>query len=145
MSKHFTLMKDIKALSETEDFEPAGKHKGDMMKALVHAADLGNPTRPPATFHIWTMKVHTEFFRQGDTEKSLGLEISNLCDRNAVNIAKSQVGYLNFVIEPYYKTLSAIFPKMEYTLDEIDGNREYWKEKGDEYEKLKEEGNSELQ
>jgi hypothetical protein len=39
-------MGEIKALPGKEDFEPDGKHKADLMKALVHAADIGNPARP---------------------------------------------------------------------------------------------------
>ena len=46
MSKHFSLVADIKALPNKEDFEPTGKNKGDLFKALVHASDIGNPTRP---------------------------------------------------------------------------------------------------
>ena len=39
-------MGEIKAMPSKEDFEPTGKHKPDLMKALVHAADIGNVTRP---------------------------------------------------------------------------------------------------
>jgi hypothetical protein len=46
MTKHFQFMGEIKAMPAKDDFEPAGKHKGELMKALVHAADIGNPARP---------------------------------------------------------------------------------------------------
>jgi hypothetical protein len=57
------------------------------MKAMVHAADIGNPSRPFDISKIWAIKVVTEFFSQGDKEKALGLDISMNCDRKTVNIA----------------------------------------------------------
>ena len=58
------------------------------MKALVHAADIGNPARPFELAREWSLRILSEFFSQGDREKSLGLEVTNLCDRKTVNIAK---------------------------------------------------------
>lgn len=39
-------MAEIKLLPNKEDFDPIVKHKPDLYKALVHAADVGNPARP---------------------------------------------------------------------------------------------------
>ena len=39
-------MAEIKALPSKPDFEPSGKNKYEIMKALVHAGDVGNPARP---------------------------------------------------------------------------------------------------
>ena len=48
MSKHGAIQAEIKALGEmnSEGRELDGKNKGTILKALVHAADIGNPTRP---------------------------------------------------------------------------------------------------
>lgn len=63
MTKHFQFMSEIKAMpNKKDDFDPAGKHKPDLMKALVHAADIGNPSRPYDICKLWTMKVLAEFF-----------------------------------------------------------------------------------
>ena len=45
-----------------DDFDPVGKHKPDLMKALVHAADIGNPARPYEICKIWSLKCLSEFF-----------------------------------------------------------------------------------
>jgi hypothetical protein len=55
-------MGEIKNMPSKEDFDPAGKYKPDIMKALVHAADIGNPARPYEICKIWTLKVLSEFF-----------------------------------------------------------------------------------
>ena len=40
-------MGEIKAMPAKDDFSTSGpKYKPDLMKALVHAADIGNPARP---------------------------------------------------------------------------------------------------
>lgn len=46
MAKHFGFIGDLNAMPNKEDFDPTGKHKPDLMKALVHAADIGNQARP---------------------------------------------------------------------------------------------------
>jgi hypothetical protein len=62
MSKHFVFMGEIKGMAAKEDFDPAGKYKPDIMKALVHAADIGNPSRPFEIGKIWAIKILAEFF-----------------------------------------------------------------------------------
>ena len=51
------------------------------MKALVHAADIGNSTRPFDVAKNWSERIIKEFFAQGDEERSQGYDISMLCDR----------------------------------------------------------------
>jgi cAMP-specific phosphodiesterase 4 len=65
------------------------KNKAYLLKALVHAADIGNPTRPFDIAMKWGVSIVKEFFHQGAREKELGLEISFGCDRSTSNFAKS--------------------------------------------------------
>ena len=37
---HFAFVGELKTYPDKEDFEPSGKDKSVMMKALVHAADI---------------------------------------------------------------------------------------------------------
>lgn len=50
--------------------------------------------------HRWTMLLLEEFFRQGDKEQELGLPFSPLCDRNNTLVAESQIGFIEFIVEP---------------------------------------------
>jgi hypothetical protein len=63
MTKHFAFMGDIKAMPNKEDFDPVHKYKPDIMKALVHAADIGNPARPYELCKLWALKILQEFFQ----------------------------------------------------------------------------------
>jgi hypothetical protein len=62
MAKHFPFMGELKALPAKDDFDPVGKHKPDLMKAMVHAADVGNPSRPFKIYEIWAHQILSEFF-----------------------------------------------------------------------------------
>lgn len=35
-------------------------------------------------------------------------------DRKTTNISKSQIGFIDFVVYPYFESLSNIFPGMSY-------------------------------
>lgn len=114
------------------------------MKALVHASDIGNPTRPFDIARKWAENIVSEFFDQGDRERAQGLEISMMCDRHTTNFAKSQIGFLNFVINPYFSILTQVFPKMSELTGEIGTNVEVYKSMVDEQEELMKKGNKDL-
>lgn len=46
------------------DFDLKEKDKNICMDALLHAADISNPTKPFVVYFQWTEKVLTEFFQQ---------------------------------------------------------------------------------
>lgn len=135
MTKHFAFMGDIKAMPSKEDYDPEGKHKPDIMKALVHAADIGNPSRPYDICKLWSMKILSEFFSQGDKERGLGIEISLLCDRKTTNVSKSQIGFIDFVVLPYFDALSKVIPGMQFAAKQLKTNKETWAKYIDDYEK----------
>jgi hypothetical protein len=62
MGKHFAFLGELKAMPNKEDYDPTLKHKPDIMKALVHAADIGNPSRPYDICKLWTFRILSEFF-----------------------------------------------------------------------------------
>lgn len=89
MTKHGEIMKqmnDILALPEA-DRDCGGKNKAAILRAIVHAVDVGNPTRKFDIALEWARRIVKEFFYQGDRERSLGYEISMLCDRHTNNFA----------------------------------------------------------
>ena len=61
---------------------------------MVHCSDLSNPTKPLDIYRQWVDRIMEEFFRQGDREREIGMEISPMCDRYNATIEKSQVIYI---------------------------------------------------
>ena len=79
---------------------------------MVHCSDLSNPTKPLDIYRQWVDRIMEEFFRQGDQEREIGMEISPMCDRFNATIEKSQVmrtfhiiqrqnGFAKFIIMPF--------------------------------------------
>ena len=62
-----------------------------VLRNMVHCADLSNPTKPLAVYRQWTDRIMEEFFRQGDKERERGMEISPMCDKHTASVEKSQV------------------------------------------------------
>ncbi|VDM85293.1 unnamed protein product [Strongylus vulgaris] len=60
---------------------------------MIHLADLSNPTKPIELYRQWNSRILEEYWRQGDREKELGIEVSPMCDRGNVTIEKSQVPF----------------------------------------------------
>lgn len=105
------------------------------MSQVVHTADLSNPAKIPEVFDKWTDLVYMEFFNQGDVEKKLGMQVSPLCDRKTVKIAKSQVGFIQYVVLPQFELMLEIMPELNFYKDGILSNLERYKAKQIEEEK----------
>ena len=72
------------------------------MEMAIHCADLSTPARSFETCRKWTYLLFTEFFNGGDIEKSKGLPITYLSDRDTTKIQKSQPGFLGFIVLPLW-------------------------------------------
>jgi hypothetical protein len=81
-----------------------------LQEAMLHAADLGNPVMPLKFYEKWVVKVCDEFFSQGDKEKELDMTVSPMCERETTNIPNMQLGFIEFVVAPFYMTLFNIYP-----------------------------------
>ncbi len=74
------------------------------MCLLFHLADISNGCKPFEVCRNWTdLLFFGEFFVQGDNERNRGSPISYLMDRATVNVAKSQIGFLDVIITPSYQ------------------------------------------
>lgn len=57
-------------------------------------------------------------------------------DRCTTNIAKSQLGFIDFIITPAFETIHLFLPDIYRSIDGIEQNRKLWESKIDEYENL---------
>lgn len=97
MSYHFQQLKNMKNLLTLA--EPV-VDKSKAMSLVLHCCDISHPAKKWNLHHRWTMLLLEEFFRQGDLERELGLPFSPLCDRNNTLVAESQIGFIEFIVEP---------------------------------------------
>ena len=94
-----------------------------VMCLIIKAADISNPARPLNVYSRWIEGVMTEFFTQGDAEKSRSLAVSMNCDRGTVQLAPSQIGFITFLVQPLYKALLAYSPSLQPVFDILEANR----------------------
>lgn len=60
----------------------------------MHAADLNNTTKDLPIYLKWVDRITSEFYHQGDQERTRGLEISAICDRTTACVPTSQVSLI---------------------------------------------------
>ncbi|KAK1154000.1 hypothetical protein AOXY_G29250 [Acipenser oxyrinchus oxyrinchus] len=134
MSKHMTLLADLKTMVETKKVTSSGglllDHYTDRMQVLrnmVHCADLSNPTKPLELYRQWTDRIMEEFFRQGDKERERGMEISPMCDKHTASVEKSQVGFIDYIVHPLWETWGdLVHPDAQDILDTLEDNRDWY-------------------
>uniref|UniRef100_A0A8C0CSN7 Phosphodiesterase n=1 Tax=Balaenoptera musculus TaxID=9771 RepID=A0A8C0CSN7_BALMU len=116
MSGHFQQIKNIRNSLQ----QPEGLDKAKTMSLILHAADISHPAKSWQLHHRWTMALMEEFFLQGDKEAELGLPFSPLCDRKSTMVAQSQIGFIDFIVEPTFSLLTDSTEKIIIPLIEED-------------------------
>ncbi|KAM6129937.1 LOW QUALITY PROTEIN: dual specificity calcium/calmodulin-dependent 3',5'-cyclic nucleotide phosphodiesterase 1A [Pterocles gutturalis] len=114
MSCHVQQIQTMRrTLQQTE-----GVDKAKAMSLILHAADISHPAKSWELHYRWTMALMEEFFRQGDKEAALGLQFSPLCDRKSTLVAQSQIGFIDFIVEPTFSLLTDSMEKIVMPLIE---------------------------
>lgn len=49
-----------------------------------------------------------------------------LGDRYETHVAKSQIGFFKFMIQPYFEELARVLPKLKKSVENNVSNQEYW-------------------
>ncbi|XP_037958873.1 calcium/calmodulin-dependent 3',5'-cyclic nucleotide phosphodiesterase 1A [Teleopsis dalmanni] len=113
MSFHFQQLKNMRNLLTLNE---ATVDKSKALSLVLHCCDISHPAKRWNLHHRWTMLLLEEFFRQGDLERELGLPFSPLCDRNNTLVAESQIGFIDFIVDP---SMSVMADMLEYVLTPI--------------------------
>jgi len=134
MSKHMSLLADLKTMVETKKVAGSGvllldnySDRIQVLQNMVHCADLSNPTKPLECYKVWVGRIMEEFFQQGDKERQAGLDISPMCDRFNATIEKSQVGFIDYIVHPLWETWAdLVHPDAQEILDALEDNRDWY-------------------
>lgn len=134
MSKHMSLLADLKTMVETKKVAGSGvilldnyNDRIQVLQNMVHCSDLSNPTKPLEIYRRWVDRIMEEFFRQGDREREETLEISPMCDRYNATIEKSQVGFIDYIVHPLWETWAdLVYPDSQDILETLESNRDWY-------------------
>ena len=97
-----------------------------LLNYLMHCADLGHNCKKYEISKKWVKVLCEEFWIQGDKEKSLGIPVSFLCDRDKIDVPSSQVGFLRGFIFSTFDSLVEIFPPLKFTMVNARNNLNTW-------------------
>ncbi|XP_049603228.1 3',5'-cyclic-AMP phosphodiesterase 4B isoform X1 [Syngnathus scovelli] len=134
MSKHMSLLADLKTMVETKKVTSSGvllldnyTDRMQVLRNMVHCADLSNPTKPLDLYRQWTDRIMDEFFHQGDRERERGMEISPMCDKHTASVERTQVGFIDYIVHPLWETWAdLVHPDAQDILDMLEDNRNWY-------------------
>eukprot|EP00842_Homolaphlyctis_polyrhiza_P004631 jgi/Hompol1/5169/HPOL_004197-RA len=127
LTQHFTLLSMFKAkVASSETFDPDVREDRMLLyKIMIKCSDVSNPSKEMSLYEPWCRLISSEFYRQGDMEKKLGLPVSPYMDRDNVNVPSSQIGFIDYVVMPLFEALDKYQP-IPSILSRLQRNREHW-------------------
>ena len=134
MSKHMQLLAGLKTMVESKKVTgnnvimlESYDDRIQVLQNMIHCSDISNPTKPLELYIKWTDRIMEEFWRQGDKERDLGLEISPMCDRHIASVEKHQVGFIEFIVHPLWETWAdLVYPDASLILETLEQNRNWY-------------------
>eukprot|EP00811_Abedinium_folium_P033030 NODE_6023_length_1712_cov_4.540694.p1 GENE.NODE_6023_length_1712_cov_4.540694~~NODE_6023_length_1712_cov_4.540694.p1 ORF type:complete len:425 (-),score=149.55 NODE_6023_length_1712_cov_4.540694:437-1549(-) len=99
-----------------------------LVKLLLHFADMSNPLKPFRICQIWALLHSEECFLQGDSELALGMPVQALNDRDKVNLAQSQIGFIELMVSPLLQVVICVLPPLEPHAEQMILNAKMWYE-----------------
>uniref|UniRef100_A0A8C5L2W1 Phosphodiesterase n=1 Tax=Jaculus jaculus TaxID=51337 RepID=A0A8C5L2W1_JACJA len=105
-------------------------HRDIFRSMLMTACDLGAVTKPWEISRQVAELVTSEFFEQGDRERSeLKLTPSAIFDRNRKHeLPRLQLEWIDSICMPLYQALVKVNVKLKPMLDSVAANRKKWEE-----------------
>ena len=141
MSSLWKLEHDLEAARVTPESEGSdsveSNYEGFSMKnyvntlsLMLHACDLGNPTKSWQVYRKWTSCIMEEFYAQSSKEKELNISLS-LPTRETCKLDQFQIGFIRF-IQPFFSALNCV-PALDLSeqLENLSSNERKWGEIGD--------------
>lgn len=138
LQKHFSMQADYRYMLEEQKKTLADEEfRLKTLEICIKCADLGHGAKDTPIHRLWTDLITQEFFAQGDKERALGLPVSALCDRTAVSVPTSQIGFLTEMVQPLYLLWEDLLRKtgewegslpFEICLQHLGANVLYWEE-----------------
>uniref|UniRef100_A0AAX7UZL1 Phosphodiesterase n=1 Tax=Astatotilapia calliptera TaxID=8154 RepID=A0AAX7UZL1_ASTCA len=104
-------------------------HREVLRSMLMTACDLGAVTRPWKISKQVAELVTSEFFEQGDRERSELKLIPAIFDRNRKDeLPALQLEWIDGICKPLYQALLKLNRKLQPMMDGIDANRKKWQD-----------------
>lgn len=134
MDKHSAYIKEFEEI--TSNFDKRNeRHRLLLAQILMKAGNMSNTTRPFEVASDMAHCLNDEFFKQGDLEKQLGIELSQGCDRSkAENLSVSQINFYDFFALPLFTALGNFIPALADNNEQLEKNKKQWEQQKEQWE-----------
>lgn len=134
MDRHFAYIKEFEEIQSNFD-KRNERHRLLLAQIVMKAGNVSNTTR---TFEVASEMAHQlndEYFKQGDIEKQLGIEVTQNCDRaKAPHISTSQVNFYSFIASPLLTALGNFIPALADVSEQLEKNKKQWEQQKEQWE-----------
>jgi hypothetical protein len=134
MDKHFAYIKEFEEVSK--DFDKRNeRHRLLLAQIIIKAGNVANTTRPFDVASDMAHQLTDEFFKQGDVERQLGLEVTGTCDRTkARHLSVAQVSFYSVIASPLLTALGQFLPALADTCEQLEKNKKMWEQQKAQWE-----------
>ncbi len=118
IARHNDLMEAANTRLDEGAYETGTVSPADrllMLKMVLKFADVSNIARGTQDYLRWSRRLMVENVRQGIAERALHLPISPYANRNKLDPAQNQYGFVTFVAGPLAKAVIRYAPNTELT------------------------------
>jgi hypothetical protein len=97
-----------------------------LRNVLLHFTDNSNAMKPFSLSREWALRMHDEFFAQGELERLNGLPVQPLNDRSKTNVPFSQVSFIEFFAAPLTFATIRVLPPIQDRVGILIDNAHQW-------------------
>ena len=101
LTLHFENKQRFESSLPLDRGEP--RHMSMLCATIVHAADIGSVIKEWTIYRTWIGMLFKEFYKQGDIEKKMGLEVAPFMNRDVSSPPQAQKGFINYFVQPLYE------------------------------------------
>jgi hypothetical protein len=135
MANHKSIQETMKLKKETGYNYELIEDQYLLARALLHAADIGNPIQDFQLCEAWARKVSLEFHHQVEKEKEKGLKpFTSFNINSTTSFYSHEIKYITYVCKPYWELFSDIFTVLKPLYNQININYDIYKSRLDELE-----------
>ena len=137
MKQHFELTTKLTELKSVPVEVMNVEQKKLVYCAIVHAADLANPTMPPKSCYDWASRVVEEMYTQGKLEEKAGFVVAPFMRHppsNTCEFAKLQLSFVGFIVAPLWKAMANMWPVLDDRIAQLESNNKFWESLRDKQE-----------
>ncbi|GIY37918.1 cGMP-dependent 3',5'-cyclic phosphodiesterase [Caerostris extrusa] len=122
LAHHFRIIKDIKKVLNDGYDKSNPEHHNTLLCLIVTSCDLSDQTKDWSNTKEIAKLIYREFFSQGDLEKAMGVNPSEMMDREKARIPRLQINFLEQVVQPVFR----YFPDLQMLVDTINLHKRQW-------------------